>query len=216
MKILIVEDDRNISDLIYLSLCKVGYACVCVYEGMEAANHIEAGGYDLILLDIMLPRVDGYELMEYIEEMGIPAILITAKSRLEDKLKGLRLGAEDYITKPFEIAELTARVETVLRRFKKPGGLLETGGLRIDTLAREVRRGEVEIYLAAKEYELLLLFIRNKNIALSRERIYEEIWGGDYAWDSRTVDVHIQRLREKTGWKKEIAAVYRVGYRLEV
>lgn len=162
MKILIVEDDRNISDLIYLSLCKVGYACVCVYE-----------------------------LMEYIEEMGIPAILITAKSRLEDKLKGLRLGAEDCITKPFEIAELTARVETVLRRFKKPGGLLETGGLRIDTLAREVRRGEVEIYLAAKEYELLLLFIRNKNIALSRERIYEEIWGGDYAWDSRTVDVHI-------------------------
>ncbi len=214
--ILIVEDERPISNLIKLSLTTHGYQCDTVFDGMEAADKIEEHRYDLILLDIMLPKVDGYELLEYIKPFQTPVIFITAKGKLEDKVKGLRLGAEDYITKPFEILELLARVETVLRRFCKGEDTYTIEEVVIDTKSMSVKRNELEIPLTQKEFNLLLLFAENRNQALFREQIYERVWGGEYFGDSRTIDLHVQRLKKKLGWDKQIVAVHKVGYRLEV
>ena len=164
----------------------------------------------------MLPKIDGYELMEYIRPLEIPVIFLTAKSDVKDRVKGLKLGAEDYIVKPFEIIELVARVETVLRRFHKTETLLNVYDITIDTLSRIVKKEGQVINLTVKEYDLLLLFIQNKNIALFRNRIYEAVWGEYYMGDSRTVDLHVQRMRKKLGLEDKIVPVYKVGYRLEV
>lgn len=172
--------------------------------------------YDLVLLDVMLPMVDGFELMEYIRPLGIPVIFLTAKNSVSDRVRGLKMGAEDYIVKPFEVLELQARVEVVLRRYNKTARLLNVGGLTIDTQAMTVKRGEEEISLTHKEYELMLLFARNPNTALYRETIYERVWGGDYNYGSRTVDLHVQRMRKKLGWEDILQAVNKVGYRLEI
>ena len=214
--ILIVEDERPISNLLRMSLTKEGYACTCVFDGAEAADLLERSRFDLILLDVMLPQIDGFELMEYIRPMEIPVIFITAKNAVNDRVKGLRAGAEDYIVKPFEIVELLARVETVLRRYNKVQNVIEIGGLSIDTRSMLVRRAGREIPLTHKEYDLLLLFVRNVGTALYRETIYERVWGSNFLGDSRTVDLHVQRLRKKVGWDDKIQAVYKVGYRLEV
>ena len=216
IKILVVEDEKPISDLIKLSLGKAGYSCRCAYDGMEAADMIDADTYDLILLDIMLPKVDGFELMEYIRPLGVPVIFLTAQNAVADRVKGLRMGAEDYIVKPFEVLELLARVDVVLRRYNKTAAVIEIGGLTIDTQSMIVRRGEEEIALTRKEYELLLLFARNPNTALYRETIYERVWGGDFNYGSKTVDLHVQRLRRKVGWNERLQAVNKVGYRLEI
>ena len=154
--------------------------------------------------------------MRYIKDFGIPVIFITARTRLEDKVKGFRLGADDYITKPFELAELTVRVEAVLRRCHKLQDKISAAGIEVDTLSRTVRKNGQPVELTAKEYELLLLFLRNRNIALYRERIYEEVWEGEFDPDSRTVDIHVQRLKKKTGLEDSIISVRGVGYRLEV
>lgn len=215
IRILVVEDEQAISNLIAVNLKKAGYACDCVYDGMSAADALEEGAYDLVLLDVMLPEVDGYELMGYIAPLGIPVIFLTAKASVADRVKGLRLGADDYLTKPFEIIELLARVETVLRRCHKTEQFLTEGDLVIDTASRTVKKNGTMVNLTNKEYELLLLFVRNKNIALYRETIYERIWGGEYTGDSRTVDLHVQRMRRKVGWEDKIVTVYKVGYRLE-
>ena len=178
---------------------------------------IFSGGYDLILLDVMLPGLDGFGVMERVAGLDVPVIFLTAKGALQDRVRGLRLGAEDYITKPFELMELLARVETVLRRCGKTGRILELPpDIRVDTVSRVVRRGEETVALTAKEYDLLLLFLQNKNVALYRDRIYERVWGELYLGDSRTVDLHIQRMRRKLGLEKRLVAVYKVGYRLEV
>lgn len=216
LKILIVEDEKAIANLIHMSLTRTGYQCECVYDGLSAADKIEKTEYDLILLDIMLPKVNGYELMEYIKPLGVPVIFITAKSSVTDRVKGLRLGADDYLVKPFEIIELLARVETVLRRYHKTETRIKIGDLDIDTQSRLVKKSGVSINLTKKEYELLLLFIRNKNIALFRDTIYEKIWDNDDMGDSRTVDLHVQRMRKKLGWEDKITAVYKIGYRLEI
>jgi DNA-binding response OmpR family regulator len=154
--------------------------------------------------------------MSFIQPYGTPVIFLTAKGRVEDKVKGLKLGADDYLVKPFEIVELLARVETVRRRFNLSQRVLEAGDLVIDTGSRTVKKDGAEISLTKKEYELLLFFIRNKNLALFRDKIYEKIWESDYMGDSRTVDLHVQRLRKKLGWETRIASVYKVGYRLEL
>jgi DNA-binding response OmpR family regulator len=164
----------------------------------------------------MLPGVDGFELMEYLAPLEIPVIFITARSAVKDRIKGLRLGADDYIVKPFEIAELLARVETVLRRYHKTENRIAVDDVVVDTQSRLVTRGGKIVPLTAKEYNLLVLFLQNKNIALFRETIYERVWENEYMGDSRTVDLHVQRLRKKLGWQERIAAVYKVGYRLEV
>ena len=205
-----------IADVISRGLARAGYQCLCAYDGLEAAELLEEHRYDLILLDIMLPGADGYELMRYIKDFGIPVIFITARTRLEDKVKGFRLGADDYITKPFELAELTVRVEAVLRRCHKLQDKISAAGIEVDTLSRTVRKNGQPVELTAKEYELLLLFLRNRNIALYRERIYEEVWEGEFDPDSRTVDIHVQRLKKKTGLEDSIISVRGVGYRLEV
>lgn len=214
-RILIVEDEKPILNLIRMNLMDAGYDCLCAENGLEAANILEKERFDLILLDIMLPEIDGYELLEYIRPMEIPVIFITAKSDVMDRVRGLRLGAEDYITKPFEIIELLARVETVLRRYKKTERMLSVYDVTVDTGSRIVRKNGKIVRLTAKEYELLLLFLRNKNIALFRERIYESVWGEQYMGDSRTVDLHVQRMRKKTGLESYIVPVYKIGYRLE-
>lgn len=213
--ILIVEDEKPISNLIRISLKRAGYSCDCAYDGVEALNYIENRSYDLILLDVMLPQIDGFSLMEYIHPMGIPVIFITAMNAVSDRVKGLRMGADDYIIKPFEILELLARVEVVLRRYNKTTELIEIGGIIIDTVAMTVLRNDTEVNLTKKEYDLLLLFARNPNVALYRETIYERVWNEDFPYGSKTVDLHIQRLRKKVGWEKILKAVNKVGYRLE-
>ena len=214
-RILIVEDEKPISNLIRVSLKRAGYSCDCAYDGSEALNYIENRSYDLILLDVMLPQIDGFSLMEYIHPMGIPVIFITAMNAVSDRVKGLRMGADDYIIKPFEILELLARVEVVLRRYNKTTELIEIGGIVIDTVAMTVLRNDTEVNLTKKEYDLLLLFARNPNVALYRETIYERVWNEDFPYGSKTVDLHIQRLRKKVGWEKILKAVNKVGYRLE-
>lgn len=215
-KILIVEDEKPINDLIEMNLTEAGYECVCAYDGIKACDILETENFDLILLDIMLPGADGYEVLEYIKPMEIPVIFLTAKGTTEDKVRGLKLGADDYLTKPFEIVELLARVESILRRAGKTQTEIVIEDITIDTRSRSVRRGNHEIQLTMKEYELLLLFVRNKNIALFRETLYERVWDCDYMGDSRTVDLHVQRLRKKLHWEDKIKAIYKVGYRLEV
>ncbi len=214
-KILIVEDERPISRLIKINLSDAGYCCVCAFDGKEAIELIDHQQFDLILLDIMLPKINGYELMEYIRPLEIPVIFLIAKSDVKDRVKGLKLGAEDYIVKPFEIIELLARVETVLRRYHKTATVLSVYDITVDTLSRIVRKNNQIINLTVKEYDLLLLFIQNKNVALFRDRIYEAVWGDYYMGDSRTVDLHVQRMRKKLGLEDKIVPVYKVGYRLE-
>ena len=215
-RILVVEDEKSINDFIEMNLTEAGYICECAYDGLQAADILERESFDLVLLDIMLPEVNGYELLDFIKPMGIPVIFITAKGSMEDKVRGLRLGADDYLVKPFEIVELLARVEAVLRRAGKTQYEIEVDDLTIDTRSHTVMRGSKPIQLTAKEFELLLLFIQNKNIALFRETIYERIWGGEYMGDSRTVDLHVQRLRKKLHWEDKIKTIYKVGYRLEI
>lgn len=216
IKILIVEDEEAIANLIRMNLVKAGYQCELAFDGEEAADKIAEKSYDLILLDIMLPKLNGYEVLEYAKSVDIPVIFLTAMGETQQKVKGLRLGAEDYIAKPFEIAELLARVETVLRRYKKTEQRLRLYDIEIDTQSRRVERGGREVDLTIKEYELLLLFLRNKNRALYRETIYESVWGGEYSGAGRTVDLYVQRLKKKLGLEDHITAIYKVGYRLEV
>jgi two-component system alkaline phosphatase synthesis response regulator PhoP len=214
-RILVVEDEKPINDLIEMNLTEAGYSCACAYDGMEAANLLEKESFDLVLLDIMLPKVSGYELLDFIKPLGIPVIFLTAKGTMADKVKGLRLGADDYLVKPFEIVELLARVEAVLRRSGKTITEIKLEGLTIDTRSHTVTRGTKPIPLTAKEFELLL-FVQNRNIALFRETIYERVWGSEYMGDSRTVDLHVQRLRKKLHWDDKIKTIYKVGYRLEI
>lgn len=216
IRILIVEDEKPISDLIKMSLLGAGYHCTCAYDGMEAANAIENESFDLILLDIMLPKIDGYELLEYIKLYDMPVIFITAKTDVSDRVKGLKAGAEDYISKPFEIAELLARVETVLRRFNKAANLIAFNDITVDMDSHVVKKGDKPVNLTAKEFDLLVLLLQNKNKALYRAQIYAQVWGSDYLGDSRTVDLHIQRLRKKLSLEKVLVPVYKIGYRLEV
>ena len=216
MNILIVDDEKPICDLIDLNLSGAGYHCVSVQDGLEAIGRIEKEDFDLILLDIMLPGADGYDIMEYIRPMGVPVIFITAKHEVKDRVKGLKLGADDYLVKPFEVLELIARVEAVLRRYHKSSHQLTVSDVVVDMEARRVTKAGRPVELTNKEFGLLVLFMKNKNIALFRETLYEKVWEEEYYGDSRTLDLHVQRLRRKLGWEQSLVAVYKVGYRLEV
>ena len=211
-KILIVEDEEAISNLIRMSLQKAGYSCEQAMDGESAADRIAEHTYDLVLLDIMLPGMNGYELLDYIKTTNMPVIFITAMGTLDDKVKGLKAGADDYITKPFEMVELLARVESVLRRYHKSEERIEVDDVIIDIPSQTVTRQGEAVKLTLKEFELLLFLVRNRNIALYRETIYENIWQSEYMGDGRTVDLHIQRLRKKLHWEDRIHTVYKVGY----
>ena len=218
LKILIVEDEKPISDLIVMNLTHAGYDCTALYDGESAADILEEETFDLILLDIMLPKINGYELMEYIRPMNIPVIFITAKAALDDRIKGLTSGAEDYLVKPFEIVELLARIHIVLRRYNKTEAILTYKDITVDVDNHTVEKGGKAVMLTPKEFELLVLFIRNKNITLFRDRIYELIWQdliySESFTETRTLDLHIQRLRKKLGLKEDLKTIYNAGYRL--
>ena len=213
IKILIVEDEFLIANLIKEALEGTGYSCKCLYDGESAADEIEQTTYDLVLLDVMLPGINGFELISYIRQYEIPVIFITAKAAVKERVQGLRLGAEDYIVKPFDVAELIARVEVVLRRYHKCAERLQVLDCTIDTVSRTIYKKGAPVELTYKEFELLLLLIKNKNVALYRETIYEKVWRDPFCVDTRTVDLHIQRLRKKLGMEKNIQTVYKVGYR---
>ena len=214
-KILIAEDEAAIARLIRTVLTDAGYRCVWAPDGNQAADLLEQEPFDLALLDIMLPGADGYELLDYCKALEVPVIFLTARGEVEDRVRGLRRGAEDYLTKPFALPELLARVETVLRRCGKAEQVLRLEpDIEIDPAARVVRKGGQPVALTAKEFDLLVLFVQNKNVALCRDRIFERVWNEEDLGDSRTVDLHVQRMRKKLGLEERLTAVYKVGYRL--
>lgn len=216
MNVLIVEDDEAIANLLYMDLSDEGYRCTCVHNGREAADLLEANaGYDFVLLDIMLPEVDGYELLEYIRPMGIPVIFLTAKGAVKDRIQGLKLGADDYIVKPFQSGEVIARMEAVLRRYGKNGKNLTFADVEINLESRRTYQNGAEVELTVKEFDLLVELIQNRNVAQYRDRLYEKVWNEPFLGDTRTLDTHIQRLRKKLGWEERIRTVFRIGYRLE-
>ena len=216
IKILIVDDEKPICDLIDMNLTAAGYSCVAVQDGLSAIDAVERDAFDLVLLDIMLPGADGYDVMEYIKPFKVPVIFISAKHEVKDRVKGLKLGADDYLIKPFDVTELLARVEAVLRRYNKSDKKLTVGEIEIDIEARRVKRSGNPVPLTSKEFDLLMLFAENRNVALFSESLYEKVWDDEYYANSRTLDLHVQRLRKKLGWEKNLVAVYKVGYRLEI
>ena len=215
VNILIVEDEQAIANLIYVNLSDEGYRCQCAFDGKAGADLIEQKVYDLILLDILLPEIDGYELMDYVRPTGTPVIFITAKNAVQDRIKGLKLGADDYLVKPFQVGELLARVEAVLRRVGKSSKKLSLFGVEINMESRTVTKDGAPVELTVKEFDLLVELVRNKNVALYRDRLYEKIWHEPFTGETRTLDSHIQRLRRKLDWDERIKTVFRIGYRLE-
>ena len=214
LKLLIVEDERMIADFIGCGLAEANFEYDCAYDGLSAADMIDQNRYDLILLDVMLPGVDGFELMRYIAPLGIPVIFLTAKAGVDDRVTGLRLGADDYIVKPFEMIELLARIDTVLRRYGKGSVELSLGDVTINTRTRVVTKSGAVIELRVREYDLAVFLLRNRDLPLFRETIYERVWGGEFTGDTRTVDIHIRRLRQKLGWEDRLVTINRVGYKL--
>ena len=215
LNLLIVEDEQAIANLIYVNLSDEGYRCTCAFDGKQGADLIEKEQFDLILLDIMLPDINGYELLEYIKPLGTPVIFITAKSTVNDRIKGLRLGADDYLVKPFLIGELSARVEAVLRRYGKSEKQITIEDVFINIESRRVTKNGKPVELTVKEFDLLLVLVRNRNVALYRDKLYEKVWNEPFTGETRTLDTHIQRLRKKLDWDDRIKTVFRIGYRLE-
>lgn len=215
-RILVVEDDVAISELICMNLGLAGYECTPAGDGERAAALVSGGKYDLALLDIMLPGIDGFELMEHMQKYDIPVIYLTAKNDVNDKVKGLRIGAEDYVVKPFEILELLARMEKVLKRYSRLPAVYSIQDVEINTAERTVFKAGRAVTLKPMEYELLVMLAKNRNIALSREKLLQCVWGENYYGESRTVDVHIAQLRRKLRWENCIRTVHKMGYRLEV
>lgn len=213
-KILIVEDEKAINDLVKFNLELVGHDCCQVFDGDTGLEEALKLKYDLIILDVMLPKYSGFEIMEYIEKT--PVIFVTARTSTNDRIKGLRLGADDYITKPFDIVELIERVKAVLRRTKADSTVFEFDDIRIEFGNRRVYKSGEEVGLKPKEFDLLEALINNCNLALTREKLLRLVWGYDYEGDSRTVDVHIQRVRRKLGISDRIQTVYKTGYRFEI
>ncbi|MBO7341428.1 MAG: response regulator transcription factor [Clostridia bacterium] len=213
-RILIVEDEYPINNLISKNLTLTGHECLSAYDGLSAIELIQGSSPDLVILDVMLPGLSGFDLIKLIGD--IPVIFVTARSGLDDRLKGLSLGADDYIVKPFAMQELLARVSVVLRRTKRGDNTVSFDGLTIDMGSRKVYRGDEKINLTPKEYALLEVLITHRNLALSREKLISMVWTYDYEGDTRTVDVHIQQLRQKLGLKDRIKTIYKVGYRLEL
>lgn len=222
LKVLIVDDEPAIVDLIKINLELEGFdTCVC-YTGQQALKSAPIFSPDLILLDIMLPDISGFEVCKGLQSLNIPIIMLTAKNDIKDKLYGLGLGADDYITKPFDSRELTARIKTVLRRIDKSGSskddtIIQYGPIMVNTLERQVYIDGEEMILTPKEYDLLIVLCENQRKVFSRENLLELVWKFEYIGDSRTVDMHVQRLRKKLGkYSFFIKTVFGIGYKFEV
>ena len=172
--------------------------------------------WDLVLLDLMLPKISGYELLDFIKRLGTPVIIISAMNEVNERIRGLKMGADDYVCKPFQVGELIARVESVLRRTAKPKDEIIIGDVEVKLDSRTVIKAGELVPLTTKEFDLLDTLIRNRNIALTREYLYESVWREDYLGQTRTLDNHIQRIRKKLGWEDLIQTVFRIGYRLHL
>ena len=215
-KILIVEDEHSISNFISTVLTANGFDVITASSGQEAYSMITSCCPDAVLLDLGLPDMDGMKIIKSVREWSkIPIVVVSARTHERDKVDALDAGADDYITKPFEPTELVARVEAVLRRCGKAQGTLAAFDVVLDPAARRVTRSGTPLHLTPREFDLLEVLLRNRGIVLYREVLYERVWGLDAEYDSRTLDLHIQRLRKKLGWKNEIRTVFRVGYVLE-
>ena len=213
--ILVVEDEQPIRELICLVLEPLGRPVQTAADGLTASRMLDCTAYDLVLLDVMLPGIDGFTLMPQLVDSGTPVIFLTAKGSVTDRVRGLRMGADDYIVKPFEPAELLARAEGVLRRAGRGSHILKAFDVEIEPVSRTVSQNGRPVALAPREFDLLLFLVRNRGIVLHRDVIYERVWGGDNETDTRVLDLNIQRLRKKLGWSSHIRTVYRIGYLLE-
>ncbi|MFQ6014224.1 MAG: response regulator transcription factor [Anaerolineae bacterium] len=216
--ILVVDDEKNIVKLAKLYLESEGYRVECAYDGVTALQRIRAEQPSLIILDLMLPELDGFEVCRRVRQQSdIPILMLTARSDDVDKIVGLELGADDYLTKPFNPRELVARVKAILRRYEASRSTtrLEVGDLVVDLDRREVTVADKPVGLRPKEFELLATLVRNRGLVLSRERLLELVWGYDYMGETRTVDVHVARLRDKLADSLvAIETVWGVGYKL--
>jgi len=213
-KILIVEDEESINALIQMNLELMGHEYAAVFDGEAALEALEKETFDLILLDVMLPKKDGFQVMTEIKSK-IPVIFLTARGSLSDRVTGLNLGADDYLIKPFEMLELQARVDSVLRRTKKEETTFCLGNVKVDLNARKVSLNGDNVDFTYQEFTLIETLINNRNTAISREALLDRAWGFDYAGETRTVDTHIYTIRKKLGWEKIIKTIYKLGYRLE-
>ena len=213
--VLVCEDEEAINRMVCLNLSIVGYKTVPCLDGNEVLHYLENGGTaDIALVDIMMPGIDGFELLKPLSEHNIPTIFLTACGDLESRVKGLKMGAEDYIVKPFDMPEVLVRVEKVISRVNRSNTIIGISDIIIDTERHEVLRDNRIIALTPMEYDLLLYLAENKNRAIGREKLLCEIWGFDFAGETRTVDVHIAQLRRKTGLN--IVSIPKTGYRLEI
>ena len=210
IKILIIEDDINIAKMIKATLSIVNYKGHCCFDGKSGAEEAQKGIYDLILLDVMLPEMSGFDVMESIKDCGTPVIFLTALQDVADKVKGLRLGAEDYIVKPFEALELLARIDVVLRRSNKTQNIIS-----VDVNGHTITNNGEPVQLTPKEFDVVVYFLRHQDIAVSRERLLSSIWGYEFEGESRTVDIHVQQVRRKLNLKDKLVTIPKLGYRLE-
>ncbi|MBR6039696.1 MAG: response regulator transcription factor [Clostridia bacterium] len=215
-RILVVEDDPAISEAIALNLMLSEYDTVTLDDGDKVIAYLrEDHSFDLALLDVMIPGPDGFALMEHLRPYNIPVLYLTAKVDLASKIKGLTIGAEDYIVKPFEMLELLVRIEKILARTGKLNSVLRYRDLTVDMEKRTVQKSGEQVKLQPLEFDLLVRFLKFKNCTLSRDRLLSEVWGFDFAGGTRTVDIHVAHLRKKLGPELKIVSVMKYGYRLE-
>lgn len=215
-RILVVEDEPAIADGIAINLQYAGYDCTVFGDGREAVNALkEDHSYDLALLDIMLPGLDGFELLPYMQSYGVPVIYLTAKNDVESEITGLKGGAEDYVVKPFEMMTLLVRIEKVLARTGKLNTVLRFANLTVDATNRTIDMDGVAVNLTPLEFDLFVLLLRHKDRTIPREQLLTEVWGTDFFGDTRTIDVHIAHIRKKLDLGDHIKTVAKVGYRLE-
>lgn len=214
-KIVVVDDEKEIADLITLYLTNEAYEVHTFYNGTDALAYMEAETPDLAVLDVMLPDMDGFTVIQHIRSDRLPVIFLTAMQDVADKVRGLKLGAEDYIVKPFEAVELLARVEVVLRRGRRQQERLTFRDIEVAVEEHVVRRGGMPVALTPKEFDLLVFFLRHPDIALTRERLLAAVWGYGFAGETRTVDIHVQQLRKKLGLQGALTTIPKLGYRLE-
>ncbi|MBQ6016450.1 MAG: response regulator transcription factor [Clostridiales bacterium] len=215
-KILIIEDDDAISNLMKSALTKEGYTCETAPDGLTGEQMFDSKSWDLVLLDLMLPGISGFELIDYIKPSKTPVIIISAMNQTGDKIRGLKMGADDYIGKPFQIGELLARVEALLRRTSTAENIFTYMDIEVNLDSRTVTRSGEPVTLTAKEFDLLETFIRNKNVAISRSNLYEMVWNEPIMGDTRTIDNHVSSLRKKLGYDGLIRTVHGIGYRMDV
>ena len=214
-KILIVEDDVNIAKMLEVTLSIGGYESERCDNGKKAVDLVTSQSYDLVLLDVMLPDMDGFKVIEYIDKEETAVIFLTALQDVMDKVKGLKLGAEDYIVKPFETVELLARIEVVLRRKHKSNNTIHYGDITMNIDEHTVKKGDDYVSLTPKEFDILAFFLQNQDIALTRERLLATLWGYEFMGETRTVDIHVQQIRKKMGLHNKLVTIPKLGYRLE-